>query len=132
MRQRPAPGSGPGLDLSELRAAIAAADALCFLAAVTGHHIDDALQQVRGGIPMALEPSRRDAEPVALSVINRLTWRGGAGDQVLAREPAVLPARRTADRQGGAGRSGTCSAQCWKAIPTCQPGGYLELRTGQM
>ena len=45
----------PGLDLSELREAIAAADAARFLAAVTGRDIDDALQQVGAGIPMALE-----------------------------------------------------------------------------
>ena len=56
----PAREQVPALDLSELRAAIAAADAARFLAAVTGRDIDDALQQVGAGIPMALEQQRRD------------------------------------------------------------------------
>lgn len=76
----------PALDLSELRAAVATGDVDRFLAAVRGHDVDDALQQVGAGIPMALRARRVQAEPVALSVINRLTWRGGAGDEVLAED----------------------------------------------
>ncbi|MET1087886.1 MAG: hypothetical protein ABWY04_12335 [Arthrobacter sp.] len=82
----PAQVQVPGLDLSKLREAIAAADAARFLAAVTGRHLDDALQQVGAGIPMALEQRRRQAEPVAVSVINRLTWRDGPGDRLLAED----------------------------------------------
>lgn len=76
----------PALDLSELRKAIAGNDAARFLAAVVGCDIDDALQQVGAGVPMALQQRRPEAEPVALSVINRLTSRGAAGDQVLAED----------------------------------------------
>ena len=76
----------PKLDLSELRAAIASADADRFLAAVTGRDVDDALQQVGAGIPMALEQRREQTEPVALSVVNRLTMRAGPGDEVLAED----------------------------------------------
>ncbi|WP_274521316.1 hypothetical protein [Rhodococcus pyridinivorans] len=36
------------------------------------------------GIPMALKQRREQAESVAVSVINRLTWRAGPGDGVLA------------------------------------------------
>jgi hypothetical protein len=82
----PAEVQVPGLDLSELREAIAAADAVRFLKAVTGRTIDDALQQVWAGMPMALQQRRQEAAPVALSVINRLTWRGGAGDRLLAED----------------------------------------------
>ena len=82
----PAQDQVPVLDVSEMRGAIAASDAARFLAAVRGHDVDDALQQVGAGIPMALEQRRREAEPVALSVINRLTWRGGTGDAVLAED----------------------------------------------
>lgn len=53
----------PVLDVTELRAAIATADADRFLAAVTGPDIDDALQQVGAGIPMALQMRRQEAEP---------------------------------------------------------------------
>jgi len=74
------------LDLSELRGAIARADAAGFLAAVTGRDVDDALQQVGPGIPMALEQAPEQAQPVAVSIINRLTWRAGAGDDVLAED----------------------------------------------
>ncbi|MFF1385729.1 hypothetical protein ACFVWT_19430 [Arthrobacter sp. NPDC058288] len=76
----------PSIDLTELRAAIGAGDAARFLAAVTGHDIDDALQQVGVGVPMALEQRRQEGEPVALSIINRLTWRGGPGDRLLAED----------------------------------------------
>lgn len=58
-------------------AAIAGEDVVRILAAVRGHDIDDALQHVGAAITMALERRRRDAEPVALSVINRLTERAG-------------------------------------------------------
>ena len=80
----PAQEQVPALDLLEVRAAIAAADASRFLAAVTGRDVDDALQQVAAGIPVALQQQREQTEPVALSLINRLTWRAGAGDEVLA------------------------------------------------
>ncbi|PBC39084.1 hypothetical protein CJ179_37425 [Rhodococcus sp. ACS1] len=82
----PARDQVPSLEVSELREAIAAADAARFLGAVRGRDIDDALQQVGAGIPMALQQRREQAEPVAVSVINRLTWRGGAGDEVLAED----------------------------------------------
>lgn len=82
----PAREQVPALDLAEVRAAVAAADATRFLAAVAGRDVDDALQQVAAGVPMALQQRREQAEPVALSVINRLTWRAGAGDEVLAED----------------------------------------------
>ncbi len=74
----------PVLDPAELRGATARGDAAAFLAAVTGCDIDDALQQVGAGIPMALQHARERAEPIALSIINRLSWRAGEGDEVLA------------------------------------------------
>ncbi|MGH3354804.1 MAG: hypothetical protein ACRDOJ_02840, partial [Nocardioidaceae bacterium] len=82
----PAHEQVPALDVSELRAAVADEDAGRFLAAVTGCDMDDALQRVGAGVPRALEQRQQEAEPVALSVINRLTWRAGAGDQVLAED----------------------------------------------
>jgi hypothetical protein len=82
----PARGQLPTLDLVALRESIAGNDAVRFLAVVTGCDVDDALQQVGAGVPMALQQRRDQAEPVSLSVINRLTWRGGPGDQVLAQD----------------------------------------------
>ncbi|HEX6149641.1 hypothetical protein [Nocardioides sp.] len=78
------------VDLSAVRAAVATRDAAGFFATVTGHDVDDVLQQVGAGIPMALEANRQEAEPVALSIINRLTWRDGAGDEVLAEDLLAL------------------------------------------
>ncbi|WP_221176615.1 UPF0158 family protein [Arthrobacter oryzae] len=127
----PAEVQVPGLDLSELREAIAAKDAARFLAAVTGHDIDDALQQVGAGIPMALEQRRQDAEPVALSVINRLTWRGGAGDRLLAED--LLAGLR---REPLAGRAVPVDLDMLSTVlagdPELSTGGYLDLRTGQV
>ena len=121
----------PRLDVSELRAAIVAADAAGFLAAVIGHEIDDALQQVGAGIPIALKRRRQEAEPVALSVINRLTWRAGAGDRVLAEE--LLAYLR---REPPAGRPVPVDLDMLSTVlegdPGLSTGGYLDLRTGQV
>ena len=120
-----------GLDRSELRGAIASADAIRFLAAVTGHDIDDALQQVGTGIPMALERRRQEAEPVALSVINRLTWRGGPGDRVLAED--LLAGLRSVPLTG---RVVPVDLEMLTTVlegdPDLSTGGYLDLRTGQV
>jgi hypothetical protein len=97
----PAVGAVADLDLRAVRAAVAAGDAAGFLEALTGRDIDDALQQLGSGVAMALRIRRRQAEPVALSVINRLTWRSGPGDRVLAEDLLALlrrepPVARTA------------------------------------
>jgi hypothetical protein len=97
----PAVGAVADLDLRAVRAAVAAGDAAGFLEALTGREIDDALQQLAPGIAMSLRSRRRQVEPVALSVINRLTWRSGPGDRVLAEDLSSLlrrepPVARTA------------------------------------
>ncbi|WP_258804247.1 plasmid pRiA4b ORF-3 family protein [Pseudarthrobacter sp. NS4] len=121
----------PGLDLSELRKAIGAGDAARFLAAVTGRDIDGALQQVGAGIAMALEHRRQEAEPVALSVINRLTRRGGAGDRVLAED--LLAGLR---RMPLAGRVVPIDLDMLSTVLEgdldLSTGGYVDLRTGQV
>ncbi|MGP4033632.1 hypothetical protein [Pseudarthrobacter sp. 1C304] len=121
----------PGLDLSELRGAIAAADAARFLEAVTGHVIDDALQQVGAGMPMALKQRRREAEPVALSVINRLTSRDSPGDRLLAED--LLAGLR---REPLSGSVVPVDLEMLSTVlegdPGLSTGGYLDLRTGQV
>ena len=102
MHAWPGEAAVPELDLRVVRAATATGDADAFLEALAGREVDDALQQLGAGIAMALERRRERAEPIALSVINRLTSRGGTGDRVLAddllgrlrREPP--PARQVA------------------------------------
>jgi hypothetical protein len=127
----PAQVQAPGLDLSALREAIAATDAARFLAAVTGRDIDDALQQVGAGIPMALEQRRQEAEPVALSVINRLTRRDGPGDRLLAED--LLAGLR---REPPTGRVAPVDLDMLSTVlegdPELSSGGYLDLRTGQV
>ena len=127
----PRHAQAPRIDLSELRAAIGAGDAARFLAAVTGHDIDDALQQVGAGVPMALEHRRQEAEPVALSVINRLTLRGGAGDRLLAED--LLAILR------GEPLTGQVVPVDLEMLSTLleggldlSTGGYVDLRTGQV
>ncbi|RZL76165.1 MAG: hypothetical protein EOP32_29790 [Rhodococcus sp. (in: high G+C Gram-positive bacteria)] len=119
------------LGLSELRQAIATDDAAHFLAAVRGHDIDDALQQVGAGIPMALKQRRKQAEPVTLSVINRLARRAGTGDEVLAED--LLACLRDEPLAGrvvpvdlemlGTALEGDLSMST---------GGYVDLRTGDV
>lgn len=99
--QWPAGGAVPELDVRAVRAAVAAGDSAGFLDALTGREIDDALQQLGSGMAMALRSRRLQAEAVALSVINRLTWRSGPGDGVLAEDLLALlrrepPTARTA------------------------------------
>jgi len=74
----------PVLDLVEVRASIAAGDSDRFLSAVVGRDVDAALQQVATGVPTALVELHEKAAPVAASLINRLTWRSGPGDDALA------------------------------------------------
>lgn len=119
--------------LSELRAAIAAADADRFLAAVMGRDVDDALQQVGAGIPLALEQRREQAETVALSVINRLTWRAGVGDDVLAED--LLGRLRGEPLKG---RVVPVDLEMLGTVMEGDPslsmssGGYVDLRTGEV
>ncbi|MDQ2851332.1 MAG: UPF0158 family protein [Actinomycetota bacterium] len=127
----PAPDGVPLVEATELRAAIATKDAPRFLGAVTGCDIDDALQQVGTGIPMALAHRGGDAESVALSVINRLTFRGGVGDEVLAE--ALLAALR---RVPPAGRDVSVDLEMLgdtlEGDLEMSSGGYLDLNTGEV
>lgn len=121
----------PTLDLTELRQAIAAQDADRILGAVSGHDIDDVLQQVGAGVPLLLGTGDEQAELMAVSVINRLTWRAWVGDDVLAAdllaclrgEPTpgrVVPVdleMLSVEMEGDTGMSS---------------GGHLDLRTGQV
>ena len=121
----------PKLDLPELRKALATADMGRFLAVLIGCDVDDTLQQVGAGIPMALEQRRQEAEPVALSVINRLTQRGCAGDQVLAED--LLASLR---HEALPGRIIPVDLDLLSIIlegdPDLSAGGYLDLQTGQV
>ena len=125
----PAPGQVPPLDLVALRQSIGSKDADRFLASVTGRDVDDVLQQVGVGLPMALRQRREQAEPVALSVINRLTWRAGPGDRVLAED--LLACLR---RQPPAGRSVPVDLDLLSAElegdTGASTGGYVDLHTG--
>lgn len=125
----PTTGAVAELDVRAVRAAVAASDAAGFLDALTGREIDDALQQLGSGMAMALRGRRRHAEPVALSLINRLISRSGPGDQVLAEDLLALLRREPPSAQiapvdldelsslleGGFGESSTA---------------YVDLRTG--
>ncbi|WP_342661650.1 IS1096 element passenger TnpR family protein [Rhodococcus ruber] len=127
----PAREQVPTPDLAELRAAIASADAARFLAAVRGHDVDDALHQVGAGIPMALAWRPQEVEPVALSVINRLTWRAGPGDEVLAED--LLACLRGEPLPG---RVLPVDLEMLSAVlegdPGLSTGGYVDLRTGEV
>ena len=125
------PSQLPVLDARELRRAIARRDADAFLAAVTGRDVDDALQQVGAGVPMTLEQRPDDAEPVALSVVNRLTWRGEHGDEELAED--LLAHLRGVPLAGRALPVDLdVVATLLAGDPALSPGGWLDLRTGEV
>ncbi len=131
LHQWPAREQVPPLDLTELRRLIASEDPAGFLAAVSGRDIDDALQQVGAGVPMALASAGERAETVAVSVINRLTWRAWAGDEVLAED--LLACLRG---QPPAGRVVPVDLELLSAEmegdADLSTGGYLDLDTGQV
>lgn len=78
------------LDERQVRAAVLGRDVDQFLAALQGRAIDDVLQLVGSGIPMALEQRRADVESLTVSVINRLSLRASEGDDVLAEDLTAL------------------------------------------
>lgn len=121
----------PALDPRELRSALATGDAGRFLVAITGHDIDDALQQVGSGMPLALAQMRAQAEPVALSVVNRLTFRDGPGDRILA-EDLVASLRG----EPLPGRVLPVDLEMLSILlegdPAMSTGAYLDLRTGEV
>jgi hypothetical protein len=129
MNQWPVRKQVPALQLAEVRAAIAAADAARFLAAVTGREVDDALQQVAAGVPIALQQRREQAEPVALSLINRLTWRAGAGDEVLAEDLLARLRREPLKGREAPVDLEMLSTELEGDLDTSS-GGYIDLETG--
>lgn len=119
------------LDLREVFGAIARKDTRSYLGAVKGRDIDDALQQIAVGIPMALEDSRDEAETLAHAIQHRLVFRQGPGDAVLA-EDLVARLRR----QGLEGRELVVDLEMLASLLHSDPyrseGGYVDLETGEV
>lgn len=118
------------LDPGEVRAAIAKGDVAAFLAAVQGRVVDDALQQVGGGLAWALAADRHGAEPVAVSVIDRLLARAGEGDDVLAEDlTAVLRGEPLTGRAVPVDLEQL--SDLLEGDPMMSTGGVLDLHTGE-
>ncbi|WP_166984014.1 UPF0158 family protein [Paramicrobacterium fandaimingii] len=121
----------PTLDMRTLRATIVAQDADLFRSTIAGCDVDDALQIVGSGVPIALDKHGEDASMMALSIVNRLMMRSWPGDDVLrenllARLRDEQPPGRLLPvdldvlsmvREGGA---------------ELASGGYLDLKTGDV
>lgn len=127
----PEQAEGLSLDLVEVRQAIAAGDADRFLAAVTGRDVDDVLQQLAAGIPMALEQQRKKAEPVTLSFINRLSARGNSGDQMLAEDLLARVRDEPLAARVVPLDLDLLSAHL-EGDPSMSTGGYIDLSTGEV
>ncbi|MCV7194324.1 UPF0158 family protein [Mycolicibacterium brumae] len=126
----PAKARETPVDMTELRQAIADADAEGFLAAVRGHEIEDVLQQVGAGLPMLLSKQGERAEPVVLAVVNRLSFRGGDGDGVLADDLiALLRGEPLAGRVAPVDLE--TLAYLREGDPLESSGGYLDLVSGE-
>lgn len=117
------------LDQREARAAIARRDAPAYLAAVTGRDIDDSLQQIAAGVPMALDQAREEAENVAAAIHDRLTLRQGPGDAVLAED--LLARLRGQELKGREVKVDLeMLASLLHSDPYQSEGGYVDLETG--
>lgn len=121
----------PALDLVALRTSIADSDSERFLAVVTGCDIDDVLQQVGAGIPMMLQQRADRAESVSLSVINRLTMRGGPGDRVLAEDLLAHLRREPMPGTAVPVDLDMLSTEL-EGDASWSSGGYLDQRTGEV
>ena len=97
---------------------------------MTGRDVDDVLQQVAAGIPMALAQRRQQTESIALSIINRLTMRADPGDDVLAEDLLALLRREPLE-----GRVVPVDLEMLatelEGDVTMSTGGYLDLQTGE-
>ena len=127
----PGRGQVPALDLVAVRESIADHDAPRFLTVLTGCDVDDVLQQVGAGVPMALRQRRDQAEPVALSMINRLKWRGGPGDQVLAEDLLACLRREPLAGSAVSVDLETLSLELEGDV-SVSSGGYVDLHTGEV
>ena len=74
----------PPLDLREVKASIAAADGDRLLEAIVGREINEALTVIAEGAHLLLQKRTDAREAIVFSVLNRLMYRGEAGDQALA------------------------------------------------
>lgn len=120
----------PEIDLTALRKATAAGDPDGVLDAITGVEIDDALQQVGAALSTALEQRRDRAEPIALSLHDRLTDRDGPGDRELAEDLlAVLRGEPLPGRAVPVDLDAL--AEVLDSDPMLPQGGYLDLSTGE-
>lgn len=86
----PGEKAAPPLDQRELLGAVARGDVPGIVAAVEGHDIDDALQQVGSAWQLVLAAEGDQGEGMAVSLYNRLTARRAAGDEILAEDLLAL------------------------------------------
>lgn len=119
------------LDVTQVRAAIRGGDVDQFLAVLQGRAMDDVLQLVGSGIPMALEQRRADVESLAVSVINRLSLRASEGDDVLAEDlTALLRGEPLPGRVVPVDLEVLASEL--EGDAELSLGGYVDLRTGEV
>lgn len=129
MRTWPHEGQVAELDMGAVYHAIQDNDVDGFLASVMGCDIDGALQLLGSEIPSLLLTARERVEPLALSIVNRLTMRGWEGDQELSED---LVARLRREPLGGrvAPVDLTTFSDELEGDANTSMGGYLDLETG--
>ncbi|UVI35752.1 UPF0158 family protein [Brevibacterium spongiae] len=121
----------PFVDARDLRAATAARDVDRLVAALLGRQIDEALQLSGAGLSMALDRDRDKVETMALSVVNRLTFRGFPGDSELS--AALLAKLRN---EPAPGRDLDVDIEMLSMVHEGSfdesDGGYIDLETGDV
>lgn len=127
----PPPEELPRVDLAQVRAAVIAGDAEGFLDAIMGRPIDDALQQISAGLPMALEHGAHRAERVTAAVYNQLSLRAWPGDGELAAD--LLARLRGAPLEGREVPVDLGElAEIMGGVIEESSGGHLDLSTGRV
>lgn len=116
------------VDVRELRGATFRGDVAAIRAALQGRDPEACLQHAGAAVSVLLAADRKASEGLALSVVNRLGWRGAEGDEVLAAD-LIEQLRGTAPP----GRLvATDLDEVASLLEGDGEGGYLDLQTGEV
>jgi hypothetical protein len=126
----PAVAAAP-VDLAELRGAIHRHDVGAIHQAIEGRDVDECLQLVGTGVQVLLSEDPKGDDAIALSVINRLSLRAGAGDQQLA-DGLLAQLRQTPQAVRTVEVDLSEVSDMLEGDSLESRGGYLDLHTGDV
>ncbi len=126
----PVIAAGAGVEMVDVRRAVAARDVDAYVASLSGRDIDDVLQQVAEGLPFALEQDRAAAEPVVRRVVDGLDRRDRPGDAELRED--LMAVLRGQELPGTAVPVDLDELSSLLEGGIDSSGGWLDRRTGEV